>query len=99
MSILSTARIAFLSSALVLAAGIGAQANSSALDFVHTAVQTHPGKVKAVQEVMEKGNATIRVVVDGDDGAMHTMNFDKTSGDMTSDIQQHDMMHDLLYGK
>ncbi len=96
MNITSTARSVFLATALVLAVGAGAQAKSSALDVANSALTVAPGKIHSVHQVKDNDTLLYEVMVDGDDGAMHTIKVDE-SGKVINHISRTNMTHDAFY--
>lgn len=96
MNISTNARSIFLATALVLAVGAGAQARTTALDVANSALTVAPGKIHSVHQVKDNDTLLYEVMVDGDDGAMHTVKVDE-AGKVISNISRTNVTHDAFY--
>lgn len=76
MTITSTARAAFLATALVFVAGAGAQAANSLKDIENYGLAVAPGKIHSVHQVKDNDTLLYEIMIDGDDGATHTVKVD-----------------------
>lgn len=76
MNINSTVRAAILASALALVASAGAQA-ASLKDIENYGLSVAPGKVHSVHQVKDNDSLLYEVMIDGDDGATHTVKVDE----------------------